>query len=262
MMMPQFTPGRFGHNIRMIVIHHWGRDGQDHHAVVRFLRDNGNTDAHSVISYLGVTPLVAEDNTAWHAGNWPVNLESVGLECRPECSPEDFEMVAQEVARLRRRYGNIPLTGHRDHYNTACPGRWYPRLAELSDRANAINAGLLGSQPTTAPTLTVDGVIGPRTISALQTALGTLADGVISDQWSGHAENWPAAADGWQWSLGEQGSACIAELQRRLGGLIVDGLAGPKTAAALQARLGVKADGYIGPVSARALQTRLNTGRI
>ena len=41
----------------------------------------------------------------------------------------------------------------------------------------------------------------------------------------------------------------------------VDGLIGPDTVRAWQARLGVAVDGYLGAVTARAIQTALNAGR-
>ena len=109
--------------------------------------------------------------------------------------------------------------------------------------------------------LAVDGVPGPATISALQAALGTPVDGVISDQYAENRQFVPASdgAPGWQWTSGGGGSLMIAELQRRLG-VTDDGILGPATVRALQERLGVEADGYWGEATTRALQEKLNRG--
>jgi possible N-acetylmuramoyl-L-alanine amidase len=42
----------------------------------------------------------------------------------------------------------------------------------------------------------------------------------------------------------------------------VDGILGPETIAALQARLGVPVDGYVGMATVAALQTHLNEGTL
>lgn len=58
---------------------------------------------------------------------------------------------------------------------------------------------------------------------------------------------------------GQLGPATIKALQYGLGDVAVDGLWGPKTAAAFQVFLGVTADGDFGPISTEALQRKLNT---
>ena len=109
--------------------------------------------------------------------------------------------------------------------------------------------------------LEVDGVPGPETIRALQAALGTPVDDVISDQYADNRQYVPASdgAAGWEWTNGGNGSLMIAELQRRLG-VTDDGILGPATVRALQERLGVDVDGYWGAATTRALQEKLNRG--
>lgn len=132
-----------------IVIHHWGADGQSHDGVVAHLINRaGGTSAHYVVSAGRVTCLVDPLDTAWHAGVWPVNYQTIGIECRPEMTPEDFQTVAEVIAYLRGRFGNLPLSGHRDHTATACPGRWYPMLGELSARASNVSAIKVATQST------------------------------------------------------------------------------------------------------------------
>ena len=124
-----------------IVMHHWGADGQNHQDVVNYLcRIGGNSSAHYVASAGRVTQLVHDYDRAWHAGS-SGNPRGIGIECRPEATREDFETVAHLIAAIREQWGDLPLVGHRDHMPTACPGRWYPMLAELSQRANNILEG-------------------------------------------------------------------------------------------------------------------------
>lgn len=131
-----------------IIIHHWGQDGQTHDGVVSWLTNReAGTSAHYVASAGRVTCLVDPIDSAWHAGNWPSNYANVGIECRPEMSADDFETVAEVVAWLWKRFSRIPLSGHRDHVQTACPGRWYPQLGALAARAEEI---LSGAPTTTA----------------------------------------------------------------------------------------------------------------
>lgn len=262
---PNFSSGRPAGDPLWIFIHHWGADGQSHQGVVDYLcRANGDSSAHYVASAGRVTQLVHDYDRAWHAGP-EGNPRGIGIECRPEMSAADFEQVAKLVAAIRDEWGPLPLRGHRDVMNTACPGRWYPRLDELSRRADQIRGGATAAPtptPTPAPApsgkLDVDGVLGAASVTRLQQVLGTTADGIISGQWAGGVEHWPAldavACD-------DGGSQAIMALQSKLG-VTADGYLGPNTIIAWQLRLGVADDGYLGAATARAIQTALNAGRL
>ncbi|WP_277424256.1 peptidoglycan recognition family protein [Schaalia sp. ZJ1691] len=136
-----FTPGRPYGPPLFIYMHHWGTDGQRHQDVVNFLRRwDGNSSAHYVASAGRVTQLVRDEDMAWHAG--PAgNPRGIGIECRPEMSPADFETVARLIASIRKQWGPLSLRGHRDVMATACPGRWYAQLARLDQRARAYQTG-------------------------------------------------------------------------------------------------------------------------
>lgn len=256
---PNYDPDRpYGDPLGMI-IHHWGIDGQSHDRVVNYLtRPDGNTSAHYVASGGRVTQLTHDYDRAWHCmGN---NARTIGIECRPECDDDDFETVAQLIAAIRDEWGDLSLSGHQDHYATACPGRWEARLAELDARARAIQGGGTASPvlPDPAPgVLLVDGWWGCDTTRALQARLGTPVDGIISSQEAANRDYVPAAGTGWEWSSNPAGSQAIAALQAHLG-VSVDGIIGPKTITALQAHLGVPADGYVGMATVAALQGSLN----
>lgn len=127
------APGR---TIEHIDIHHWGDPGQKHEDVVDFFVNGpGLTSAHFVVSAGKITCLVSPSDVAWHAGVWEENLRSIGIECRPEASPEDYQEVANLVSWLRSQHGNLPLHPHREFYATACPGIW--DLARLDTLARA-----------------------------------------------------------------------------------------------------------------------------
>lgn len=129
-------------SVDTIVIHHWGDDGQSFEKVCEFFASGPGTSAHFVVESGRCAQLVDIKNVAWHSGNWDANMRSIGIECRPEMSPEDFETVAQVIADLEVYYNrSFYINGHLDYYNTECPGRWYSRLEDLIRRVNDIKAG-------------------------------------------------------------------------------------------------------------------------
>lgn len=153
---PNYTAGRQGNKISEIVIHHWGADGQSFNTVVNWLcRANGNSSAHYIVEANKVACIVDCANTAWHAGNFAHNLKSIGIECRPEMSAGDLETVCELVADIYKVYGVLPIIGHKDVSATACPGRYYAKLAYIKQRAQEI---MNGSKPSTGgSTNTSDG---------------------------------------------------------------------------------------------------------
>jgi len=119
------VPAAFGQprTIEGVVIHHWGLPGQTHDGVVDFFVNGpGETSAHFVVSAGRITCLVSPLDAAWHCPG--KNATHIGIECRPEATAADYATVAELVAWLRSEYGALPLSRHRDWYNTACPGVW------------------------------------------------------------------------------------------------------------------------------------------
>lgn len=262
---PNYSEGRPLGDPLGIVIHHWGIDGQTHDGVVRYLsqdRGSSSTSAHYVASAGRVTQLVHDYDRAWHcAGN---NARTIGIECRPEASNDDYETIAGLIAAIRAEWGWLPLSAHADHFPTACPGRYIPWLGWLSDRADQINNGTTPRPSISerrADGLAVDGVWGRLTTLALQAYYGTPQDGVISSQSARNSQYVPAAGTGWEWTPDPDGSTVIAALQRHIAS-DPDGIVGYDTARCLQTHLGVPADGYIGYATIAALQARLNAGTL
>lgn len=138
-----------------IVIHHWGVDGQRFQDVVNFFtRPSTQTSAHYVACAGNVACLVDLKDTAWHAGDWNENQRSVGIECRPECTPADMDTVAQLIAQIWHAYPNMSrkLRFHKEFSATACPGRWQAKLPELEKLAlNYLNNKVPQPQPAPQP---------------------------------------------------------------------------------------------------------------
>ena len=112
--------------------------------------------------------------------------------------------------------------------------------------------------PQARKTIAIDGYFGPESIRALQTRLGTLADGVISSQPATNKTHVPNAGNGWEWvAHGAKGSTCIKAWQKHVDA-VPDGYFGRETVTKTQRFLGVPADGYAGNQTMTAWQTWLN----
>lgn len=148
------APGR---TLEHVVIHHWGDLGQKHEDVVDFFVNGpGKTSAHFVVSAGKVTCLVSPADVAWHAGVWEENLRSIGIECHPEATPQDYQEVANLVSWLRARYQKpLPLHAHREFHATACPGIWdlnrLDTLARATGGAVSPQGGVVKPSPTPRP---------------------------------------------------------------------------------------------------------------
>lgn len=237
---PNVTPDR-GADITEIIIHHWGAPGQHHQNVVNYLCSTDREDrtsAHYVVSANRTTQIAHDYDMAWHCRHH--NRNSIGIECRPECAPDDFLAVARLIAAIRAEWGWLPLKGHQDYNATACPGLWEPRLTELSDAADAINAG----QTPTIPDAPTGG-----DIEALQRAVGAVPDGVVGPDTRARILA-VASASAW----GGRRFPFGVEYTQSVVGTTVDGEWGPasdaahdETVAAVQRAVGADVDGIWGP---------------
>src|SRR5699024_4723539 len=178
-----------------------------------------------------------------------------------------------ELARhLMKKYG-IPADNviqHSDASGKDCPR--YLRSGEKGVSWSDFKAKLSGkktSAPISKPTkpakkpskanLKVDGKWGKDTTRALQRALGTPVDGIISRQ---PRNSVTTSFYGDTISFGSgNGSPVVRALQRKVGAK-VDGKLGPETVRRLQRYLGTVQDGKLSRPSlvVRELQRRLNAG--
>lgn len=127
--------------------------------------------------------------------------------------------------------------------------------------AGDISALYLSSIRWDKETIAVDGVWGKATTRKAQQVLGTLIDGIVSNQNSSMKKYLPAC-DGRSWEfvkpeMVKYGSSLVKAIQKKCGAT-ADGVFGPKTAKAFQKWLGVDQDGYIGTKTVKAFQKWLN----
>lgn len=144
-------------------------------------------------------------------------------------------------------------------------------IKELQTRLNAGNLGKAKVAATPKPAakpaapkpaskpkanIGVDGLWGAGTTKALQVALGTVADGVISGQGKNSITQNMSGV-----KFGDGGSLVIKALQKKIGAG-QDGKMGPGTFKALQKYLGTTQDGIMSKPSmaVKELQRRLNAG--
>lgn len=136
-----FTTGRRGLPLKYIVIHHWDDPAKEptFAGVVNwFASGTQDVSTHYVVEAGRIAQLVADTDTAWHAGNWNINLQSIGIECNPRCSPEDLQTLASLVTLLYCRHGHLAIIGHSDCFATSCPGRYYPPGQVLAPYLNRL----------------------------------------------------------------------------------------------------------------------------
>lgn len=116
-----YTTGREGTAIDMIVVH----KEQGTNAQGWFQNPEAQVSAHCAIEHDGAIYRCVDDgDTAWHAGWWPVNLRSLGVEHagyaeQEDVTPEQYEASAQLVAYWAQTYG-IPL----QHVGEGTQGSW------------------------------------------------------------------------------------------------------------------------------------------
>lgn len=144
-----FTEGRLGNGIDKIVIHHAATTDFD--GIGRTFKDavRGTSAHYGVGEHNNVDQYVPEGSIAWHAGNWPVNCTSIGIETvnhtgapNWDISDSAFATLVELVRDIARRNGLLPLRrgvnlfGHHDFIATACPAQLYNRLDELVNKVN------------------------------------------------------------------------------------------------------------------------------
>ena len=110
---------------------------------------------------------------------------------------------------------------------------------------------------TQQPRIAEDGLWGPETTRAMQRALGTVVDGIISGQYKNDITRQISSVD----YSHKRGSDVVEALQRKVGAK-PDRYLGPETIRAAQKYFGTIQDGYLSRPSmlVREMQRRLNQG--
>lgn len=129
--LTNYTQGREGNPVTLVVIH-WIGEGDADAASAHFQNPASRVSAHYLVRRDGrIEALVPEADTAYHAGDFNVNLLSIGIEheVTPTLPPTD-ELYAASGRLLRQianRYGidlqvGVTLLPHNKVVPTKCPG--------------------------------------------------------------------------------------------------------------------------------------------
>lgn len=261
-----YTPGRIK-PIQLLVIHDMESPERldTAEAVARYFAGSNapRASTHYNIDSDSVVQSVKDSDTAWCAPGANANglhFEHAGFarqsrsEWLDDYGMKMLKLSADLVGSKAKQYGipikrltPLEIRGGK----SGIVGHWDVTKA-FPDKGSHTDPGanfpwdhyfdLMGSgrKPSTPqrPSLPVDGLLGPKTISAWQKVMGTPVDGVIS-----------------------RPSLLIREVQRRLK-VNTDGNLGPITTRALQRRMGTPVDGVISRPSlmVKELQRRLSRG--
>lgn len=142
---PNYTSGREGQRVEGIIVHWMAGTLAATDSV--FQDTNRQTSAHYGVENNVVHQYVAEENTAYHAGNWGVNLRTIGIEhsAAPDryATTETYDTSARIIAEAAKRWG-FPINAntirpHRAIIATQCPGTI--DLNRLITKANELIGG-------------------------------------------------------------------------------------------------------------------------
>jgi N-acetylmuramoyl-L-alanine amidase len=175
---PNFAPGRNGHNLvtepRFVVIH--TMVGTIASANARFQQASEQASAHYGVGLDGrIVQWVREEDAAFHAGDFVVNLDSIGIEHEDGGRFDDprpdalYRASAELVGDICRRCG-MPIDAqhirpHRDFSATRCP--------DALDVARIIREANSGPQPQQQRTHVVQ---AGDTMAAIARAFGVPLD--------------------------------------------------------------------------------------
>ena len=186
--------------------------------------------------------------------------------------------LRDDLVRMRGGAG-VREMGHKDGVATSCPGtflyKWVHSGMPLSGGGGMTAPIDTTPDPEPAPApkpglLVVDGKYGPATVKARQRKLGTVVDGVVSNQTYATRDRNPGlrARSNWEFNGTRDGSKMVRADQKRLAakGLYrdtIDGLAGPNYWTAVQKELGTYVDGVVSEPSnmVKEMQRRINAGK-
>ncbi len=275
-----YTPGRRGNSIDLIVIHYTGTMASAMNNGLNWKNNHPGTSAHYIIDRDGtVVQSVLERDTCHAAGNIDVNLRSVSLEFVSDgrdFTPEQINSGAQVVQYLMRTYGLSKecVIRHHDVARYArygriadpwkrCPApyvngndnsKWYRLRDQLTGDITPTHT-TTSKHSSSSNKIAVDGWIGLDSVSAWQRVMGCkYIDGIISGQYSGSRNRHRALTT---IRYGSGGSLLVKAIQKKTG-VTVDGYMGANTIKAWQRYIGVTADGWFGHDTARATQRWIN----
>jgi N-acetylmuramoyl-L-alanine amidase len=286
-------PGLKLYSVKKIVMHYTANPGAsayNHYLYFKNLKDR-YASAHIFVDKTEAYQIIPLNEVAYHANDGSyrgveelkpnANFRSIGVELCIEKDgtfhPETIKRAAQIVAYLCEKYQLDPINDVVRHYDVThknCPAPWVKDEGAFTAFKNSVKLLLNGGKTTNVKTstpsykqqtqtknktnLTIDGKWGSETTKALQKALGTVVDGVISSQ----PKNDVTKAIYSGITFGDKGSMVIRALQKKIGAK-VNGKLDSETIRKLQKYLGTPIDGKISrpeSLMVKELQRRLNKG--
>lgn len=156
------TKGRGGASISHIVTHYTGTNASAHNNLVYFSRPGAKCSAHYFVDTDGgIYQSVAEENTAWHAGNWAVNTHSIGIEvvsAGSDFTEAQIEALRVLVGELKAKY-QIPdanVIRHFDVTGKRCPAPYVDNGKWQALKARILGGGAYAPAPQApAPTQSI-----------------------------------------------------------------------------------------------------------
>ena len=156
--------------------------------------------------------------------------------------------------------GDILVTKTKGHTAIVVSGN------KRSTSSSSSSSTSSSSTTSSSSKLTVDGEWGKATTKAMQKALGTTVDGLVSNQRSKYKKYLSAClAESWKYST--SGTSPMVKALQKTVGATQDGIAGQATVKKLQTWLnsktsaGLTVDGYLGAKTAKAVQKALNNSK-
>lgn len=205
-----------------------------------FARKGRGGSAHYGVGSDGKIGLYVDENcVAWHAGNWPENQCSVGIEIANDTLGNNWHVGDTQLALAIKLAADImkrngikkaikgeTLTWHSMYAATACPGDYLrSKMSYICDEINKILGG--GETPSPAPAKGFLPAKGYWGYGDYDTRVGQIAS-FMYRTFPSYTKK--AALGNW---FGPNLKASIREFQRRTG-LETDGNVGPITLAKLQ----------------------------
>lgn len=152
-----FKKGRDGKPLQYIIIH--SIVGSIDSCIRTFQKPDRLASAHNIVGWTGrEVQMVAYPDTAYHAGNWEINLRSIGIEHDDQARPYDprpdivYETSARRVAELCKAF-NIPCNRNfiKKHSEVTLSSTACPAGLQI-DRIVARAQQLLAPPPPPTPT--------------------------------------------------------------------------------------------------------------
>lgn len=264
-----------GNGKRFITVHQTGniRRGADAqmHARLQFRGNSRSASWHYQVDEKDIIQSFEDSAQCWHAGDGRGNgnLNSIAIELCIN-SDGDYRKTIKNgaalVNHLMEKY-NLSINDVKQHYNWSgknCPAQirankdginWADFLNMAEGKTVEPKSQVKSTYTTN--NITVDGKWGSNTTRALQKALGTPQDGILSNQLRNSVTT--VLYGGVNWGRG--GSLVIEALQRKVNSKS-DGYLGPNTVGALQNYLGTPYDNKLSRPSlvVEEMQKRLNAG--